>query len=161
MAYKTIFDRYEETKDLSKSMKNSVRARQKRIQKLKNRIKYILDLSEYVYFLTFTLDNEHLNYKKDSIKKLMRITMKSIDPYYYVGNEDYGKTNNRLHYHFVIGTKEKISYKDLQTIYTYGNLDIKKVNNRKAQNLALYIQKLTNHAKKENTGKLIYMRKTY
>ncbi len=117
---------------------------------LKNRVAKILSNYEYVYFCTYTINEDYISCNIDFI----RILKKILKDYNYIMNEDFGGKNGRLHYHILLGLNEFISYNDLS--WKYGACNFKKVFNKNINALSNYINKLSNHTRK---NRIVYSRK--
>lgn len=120
----------------------------KKFSRALKRINYIMKNYNNVYFCTFTFNDESIKDYKKNITKFK----KKLSKFCYIGNIDYGTQNDRVHYHFVIGTPEEIR----ELPWNYGFYNIKKCNNN-SKALSNYIIKLSYHSFKE-TNKLIYSR---
>ena len=130
---------------------------------LRERINKIIEdadnTSQNVYFLTFTfsdnlLDKTIASYRR---KKIQRFLLKNCR--HYVANIDYGKENEREHYHAVVSCDniQEIVKEYAKTFNSY--IKVKKLR-KSVKKIAEYIIKLTNHALKETTenNNLIYDR---
>ena len=144
----------EELNEIERITKAS-RARTKRLYK---RVSKIL-LNGNCIFLTLTFTNQALEETSQSTRrKYVSRFLKKYDCL-YVANIDFGKTNQREHYHALISTN-KVNHKD----WLYGDIDFKRVRNKNIQTdtkrLSKYIAKLSNHAIKETTQRccLLYSR---
>lgn len=143
-------------KDIEEARKVNL-ASFKRTQRLRQRIEEYLSLGECLFLtLTFT-DKVLASTNSQSRKKYVSKCLKMMSNY-YVANVDYGKENEREHYHALI-VADKVS----QEMWRYGNLDWQRVrhNNKSIKALPKYINKLTNHAIKETTKRccMIYSKK--
>ncbi len=128
----------------------------KRTKRIKERIKDML-LDGQCIFLTLTFRNDVLESTTELTRhKYVARTLKKM-AVRYVANIDYGKKNEREHYHAIV-LADKVSCKD----WPYGNLDIKRIRDFENCNvkLAKYINKLGLHAVKETTrqNRVIYSR---
>lgn len=129
----------------------------KQVQRLKQRITTLLNSGACVFLtLTFKTIEEGENEQKKRKLKVVRFLKENTKG--YVANIDFGKQNEREHYHAValIG-EDLIDSKK----WKEGSLDIKRVNKgRGCSALAKYVSKLTNHAIKETTKRqaIIYSR---
>ena len=119
-----------------------------RAMRLKKRIAEYLQMGQCI-FLTLTFTDETLkNTNEETRKKYVKRYLKSCSNY-YIANIDYGKKNEREHYHAII-LSEKINYK---MWHKYGAIKGEKIrsNGISEKRLGKYISKLTNHAIKETT----------
>lgn len=148
--------------EFSEEAKKINNANYHRVKRLSQRINdFILD-SPKTLFLTFTFNDSTLASTNSQTRKkyVSRWLKKYCDR--YIANVDFGKTNDREHYHAVATIKNKIP---LNSWYDCGYGALKSETIRKTSNnekLARYISKLTNHAIKETNKRcvLIYSRKT-
>lgn len=128
----------------------------KRTIRLKERIHKMLNSGQCI-FLTLTFSNDTLlNTTLDTRRRYVARYLKR-NCIEYVANIDYGKKNDREHYHAVV-LCDKVNYSDWHNI---GAIKGEKVrNNNDFMKLAKYVDKLTNHAIKETTKRnhLIYSR---
>ena len=101
-----------------------------------------------LWFCTFTINDEHM--KKDHQRKL-KDTYKETN---YIINVDYGTKTNRKHYHGIIESKKK------PISWNYGFCDFREIKIENINNIAMYINKITNHTLKETTKRerIIYSR---
>ena len=139
---KSLFFETEEDYKLAEQLANNKYQRKKRYRKY---IKEII--KEKSYFVTFTLDEESIKHNITYLRKrLTEILKKNYK--YYIANIDYGKTTERLHFHAIIRTEEPH-----KKIWKYGFSDWLEITIKNDDRLAKYINKLTNHALKDETKK--------
>ena len=128
-----------------------------RTKRLKTKIKAMITSGSCIFLtLTFTdkvLDSTSQETRKRYIKRALK-TMSDT----YIANIDYGKKNEREHYHAIV-----LASKVSQDQWKYGNLDYERVRVEQEDSpvkIAKYITKLTNHAIKETVkqNRLIYSR---
>ena len=136
----------------------------KRTKRLKDRISMYLE-NENAIFLTLTfrpdvLENTTPQTRRDYVRKFLKSQCK-----YYVANIDFGKLNEREHYHaVVVPIFEKINGETYRK--KCGSIDFERVWHKvdesdyenTSKRLAKYVNKLTNHAIKETThqNRVIY-----
>jgi hypothetical protein len=129
--------------------------------RLKKRIRSIID-NYPTTFVTLTFTDVILNTTSEvTRRKYVTLWLKSHGVP-YVANVDYGKLNEREHYHAIIGS-QTLNYKGW---HHFGAINGKKVvkktnlNSNGDVKLAKYITKLTNHAIKETCKRnaIIYSR---
>lgn len=117
---------------------NSFQERKRRLQR---RIEYMVERGPCI-FVTLTLGRDDYSsfYVRNSVSKFLRQFE------YYVANADWGKLNNRLHYHAVIQT-EHVDHRS----WPLGLINFERVyvSDKSCKKLAKYVAKLTNHAVKE------------
>ena len=132
---------------------SATRSRNKR---LNNYIKKMLNNGDCL-FLTFTFNDSTLNTtSKDSRRQIVRRYLSNYKTD-YVANIDYGKKNEREHYHAVIQCN-KVDY---SAYHKYGAIKGEIIKSTSDSiKLAKYINKLTNHAIKDTCKgcRLIYAR---
>lgn len=141
--------------NLEKILKN----RYNKISRIKKRFVWLIVKYRYQYFLTFTFDSHYIDKTDRTKRDLIKKTLLSFDnDIKYIVNVDYGKQNEREHYHAIVGTNNsdnlrdflKLNYPCLTScdLINTGIDDIKKVSK--------YINKLSNHCLKDSTkGKRI------
>ena len=143
-------------KDIEEARKINL-ASYRRTSRLRERIEDYLAIGQCL-FLTLTFDDNTLsNTNSLTRKKYVSRCLKMMSKY-YVANIDFGRENEREHYHAVV-VADKVS----QDMWQYGNLDWQriKVSNKSVARVPKYINKLTNHAIKETTRRscIIYSKK--
>lgn len=148
-------------KNINYHYKNYEKALNKQKKRYIKRLKEMFKKDYYkVYFLTFTFTNKTL--EKTNQKTRLRYIKDFLNKQAseYMLNLDYGKANNREHYHAIILSRYKVI---LAKEYKYGVLRFYKCHPTYNYVNAKYdsIDKLTNHAFKETTreSKIIYSRK--
>ena len=154
---KTLIQRIEEEQEPQKAIKNTIRSHEKQHTNVRKRITRIIE-QEHSYFITFTLNDKHLKLKERTHYKKITEALAKVSVIDYIVNNDYGSTNNRLHYHGVVCFNCQLDYTILQGIYQYGTLDIRKIIKKDVKSLSEYIQKLSNHATKKSTYSMIRKR---
>lgn len=154
--YKFMFSQ-EENKIYWKEAERVNNASYHRTKRLKLKILNMLTSGSCI-FLTLTFKNDVLeNTSQETRKRYVARALKTMSNS-YIANIDYGKKNEREHYHAII-LADKVS----QDYWKYGNLDYEKVRANEETSpvkIAKYITKLTNHAIKETVkqNRLIYSR---
>jgi len=136
----------------AEKVNNASRSRTKR---LRSKISKMIENGDCV-FVTMTINDEHKNsISEDTFKTYVKRYLKSQSDT-YIANIDYGKENDRIHYHAIIQATKidmseyKLGYIFCEKVY-HGSNPIK---------LAKYINKLTNHAIKSTNKRcaIIYSR---
>lgn len=158
-AYKNgvVFD---ENKDFERILK----ARYQKCSRIKKRFVYLLTRFDYIWFVTFTFDNYYINKSDRTKRDLMKSVLNTHD-FKYMLNIDYGKKNEREHYHCIIGTN--INFDVNQYIQSYYPCHCLAIQCKKGKNdfkrLLKYINKLTNHCLKSTTKnrRMLYNFKGY
>lgn len=133
-------------------------ARYKRVQRIRERVKEIVQSGSAVFVtLTFT-DNVLETTTAETRKKYVSRFLKGNSSV-YVANKDFGATNGREHYHAIVSSPTKI---DLSQWFQYGAINVKKVRTTQTDlvRVSKYVGKITNHAIKQTAQRqrLIYSR---
>lgn len=151
------------TEDEEKYCRQIYDSQRKRTERLRFKLRYRIENYNCLW-LTLTFRDDVLdNTSKKTRHEYIRRYLKSLNIPFGVANIDYGdKVKNpdsleREHYHAVIQA-DRVD----PSTYTYGFCKIKKITNanRSVEKISEYVNKLTNHAYKDSTGRerLIYLR---
>lgn len=136
-----------------KEARNINRASHYRKERLEARISNYLSQGQCI-FVTLTFNNYVLERtNEETRRKYVRRYLRSQSAC-YVANIDYGKTNEREHYHAVVlGDRLNMSE------WHYGYIYVERVKNHLKTSLKLskYVTKLCNHAIKETTKRSVYI----
>lgn len=141
------------------------RANKNRKERIKKRIFSLIE-TQNAYFLTLTFSPAFLEREtsEETRRRYIRRFLKE-QCIGYVANVDYGKTNDREHYHAVVVPRGSlVDFKPYCDFFDKSRIDAEKislVNTEKSRDcLARYINKLTNHALKDSghSQRLIYSR---
>ena len=133
------------------------RNRYKRIGRYRSKIKLPV-LSGNALFVTLTFRDDVLSSTSiDTRRQYVRKWFKTVSPTFYVANIDYGKKNDREHYHGVILDSKELALTEVFP-WPYGYSKIEPCGKSDVDNtrLAKYIVKLTSHAFKASGGKRQY-----
>lgn len=124
-----------------------------RVRRLKERIENYLSKSQCIW-LTLTFNDDTLaKTSQETRRKYVARYLKSQSNY-YVANIDFGKENEREHYHAVVVG----DHLDLgQWLYGYAFTERIKNHINAPFKLSKYVSKLTNHAIKETTKRQCYI----
>lgn len=134
-------------------------ARYHKISRIKKRLIWLFLTKKYVWFCTFTFDDNIIKKSDRTKKDLIKKCLKVYD-FKYILNVDFGKKTEREHYHCIIGTDNSLNIdkylKDHYPCFTSAlkcNVEINDFNR-----LSKYINKLTNHCIKESTknNRIVY-----
>ena len=143
---------------------NVNKARYNRSSKLTSEIQKMLSLFP-CSFVTLTFKDDTLSKcSLDTLKKYVKRYLKSQSKY-YIANIDYGRKNERVHFHAIVTNQEM----DLDPWRKYGAINVEKIRlpigcfeevsaryqDETAKKIGKYISKLSNHAIKE-TAKVNY-----
>lgn len=149
-----------------------------KVSRTKKRFIYLLCRFKFIYFVTFTFNDTLLDkcdrVKKDCIKDCLNSFSFDI---HFILNRDYGKSNDREHYHCLVATNSDKNILDHinNTYYVYDNSSrqwisggivwVQRViiNENSLKRLSKYINKLSNHATKSTTksSRIYYNFKAY
>lgn len=147
-------DIYKETRELLDS-------RSAKLGRIKRRILPLLESGRAIFVtLTFndaTLNNTNAQSRRKYVTRYL--TPQCLD---YVGNIDFGKDNEREHYHAIVVPTKKGGL-SLDEWRNYGNINVKRIDASKGgfSRVSKYLTKLTYHATKKTTGNLgnlLYMK---
>lgn len=131
-------------------------------QKIEEHLRFLIRGNWDVYFMTFTFNDDCLDRTKEKTRreKIARLLNKFCDD--YILNIDYGKENEREHYHAVIsvldskkkrqrigkGRLYRFPYLDENYKYGFYTAEIVNTHEDDGKKLARYITKLTLHSVK-------------
>lgn len=152
---KTLKDRIGEGQDLARAIKNLNKSYYRRDSRLKKRLENMLQ-NEYTYFITFTIAPKNYGLKYSTYLRKIKEALGGASG--WVVNSDYGKTNERLHFHCVATFNSQLDYNTLNAIYKYGTIDFKPIYNANEKALREYLNKTFNHAVKQTVGKIHFGR---
>lgn len=148
-----------------KRLYNILNARYNKISRIKKRFYYLVVRYKYIWFITFTLNDDNLDKCYRTHKNAMRKVLDNYD-FKYILNVDYGKKNERLHYHCILATNSDVDL-DIFCKYNYTLGFTKSIlcntYTDDINRLCKYIDKLCNHALKTSTKnrRIIYNFKGY
>lgn len=151
------FSYYEKYQRLWKVCSRLYSSRSSKVRRIKKRfILMYKQQKKFILFLTLTFTDDVL--AKTSVKTRRTYVQRFLKGLKgdYVANIDFGDLNDREHYHGVIAIDEKLDFKD----WRYGIINFQQVPQLvdDSSKIALYIDKLTNHAVKDSAGRLLYSR---
>lgn len=129
-------------------------ARYCKVSRIKKRLVYLITHFDYLYFCTFTFDNDFIKKCDRSKRDLIKNTIiRFDDDLNYILNVDYGKKNEREHYHCIIATNNNGDFRSyLKCNYPYfTSCDIINKSNNDIKRISKYINKLSNHCTKDTT----------
>lgn len=155
--FSDVLDDFDELED--KCCEQLLNAYKMRLKRVYDEIEFIVMCGQGV-FVTFTFNDEALN-RTSSVTRRRQVSrfLKSVSSR-YVANIDFGKKNNREHYHAII--PNEIPLEKLQAWYkVYGTIKAIKIKpSSDPKVIAKYILKLSLHSLKESTknSRLIYSR---
>lgn len=132
-----------------------------KVRRLKKKIEYVCNNFKLPCFLTLTFNESCLSSTTAATRRKYITNYLNSLGCWYCANLDFGKKNEREHYHAIITRKLTVD-----EIHTWFNLcgmiksKIIRKNNTSSIKISKYINKLSYHALKDTTlNKLIYCRK--
>lgn len=152
---KTLQDRLQEGQPIQKAIDNLSRSYQRRDSRLKKRLENMIQ-KEHTYFITFTIAPKNYGLKYNSYLRKIKEALGGASA--WVVNSDYGKTNERLHFHCVASFNSQLDYNILIGIYKYGTIDFKPIYNTNEKAIREYLNKTFNHTIKQTAGKIHFSR---
>ena len=141
---------FKEIKDFQKI----INARYCKISRIKKRVVFLITHFDYLYFCTFTFGDSYINKCDRTKRDLIKNTLNSFSSdIHYVLNVDYGKKNEREHYHCLVATNNNSNLrKYLKTNYPFfTSCDSINTSSDDVKRLTKYINKLSNHCTKDTT----------
>ena len=152
---KTLKDRLHEGQQIQQAITNLNKSYERRNSRLKKRLEHMLQ-NEHTYFITFTIAPKYYDLNYNTYLRKIKEALAGASG--WVVNSDYGKTNERLHFHCVATFVSQLDYNTLNNIYKYGTIDFKPIYNTNEKALREYLNKTFNHAVKQTAGKIHYSR---
>lgn len=140
--------------EIPQYVSNILKARYNKVSRIKDHFLYIITRRKYVFFLTFTFNDDYINKCDRTKKDLIKHCLNDIDDSLYILNIDYGEKNEREHYHCILGTDFDFSnsiYFDL-TYPCFSYCERISLKSNDVKKVSKYINKLSNHAAKSSTG---------
>lgn len=139
-------------------------ARVQKVGRIRKRLLFLLLRYKYIWFCTFTFDNNFINKCERTKRDLIKKSLNTHD-FKYILNIDYGKQTQRQHFHCVLATNLDMDVNQFfQSSYPCFSLSIQcKKGKNDLQRLTKYIDKLVNHCIKSTTNRqrLVYNFKGY
>lgn len=140
-------------------------ARIQKVGRIKKRLLFLLVRYEYIWFCTFTFNDKYIIKTERTKRDLIKSVLNTYD-FKYILNIDYGKQNQRQHFHCILATNTNIDVNDyFQKFYSGGfclSIQCKK-GVKDFKRLTKYINKLVNHCIKSTTNRqrIVYNFKGY
>lgn len=125
-----------------------------KVSRIKKRLVYLITHFDYLYFCTFTFDDYFIKKCDRSKRDLIKHCIIRFDiDVNYILNVDYGKKNEREHYHCIIATNNNGNLRNyLKCTYPFfTSCDSINKSNNDIKRLSKYINKLSNHCIKDST----------
>lgn len=150
---------------LNKEYEKLLNARVQKVGRIKKRLLYLLIRYDYIWFCTFTFNDNYINKSERTKRDLIKSVLNTHD-FKYILNIDYGKNNHRQHFHCILATNINMDLNQyIQNYYNGGfSLSIQcKKGIDDLSRLTKYIDKLVNHCIKATTNRqrLVYNFKGY
>lgn len=151
--------------EYNKEYEKLLNARIQKVGRIKKRLLYLLLRYDYVWFCTFTFSDKYINKSERTKRDLIKQILNTHD-FKYILNIDYGKKNQRQHFHCILATNIDMDVNQFfQSFYKGGySLSIPcKKGVDDLTRLTKYIDKLVNHCIKATTKKqrIVYNFKGY
>ena len=130
-------------------------ARYQKNHRIKNRLYYMITHRKYLYFCTFTFDDSFLKKCTRTKRDLIKASLSCFDSdILYILNIDYGKKNEREHYHAIVGTDNSLDLRNHLKLYYpfFTSCDSINTSSDDIKRLTKYINKLANHTSKDTTA---------
>lgn len=132
-------------------------ARRSKCYRIRKRLYFMLKYSncKNFLFLTFTFTDSVFESTNDKTRRVYVRRFLTATGGSYVANLDFGKLNEREHYHAIVGV-DRVDFHN----WHYGNLDFRKVLHFADDicKLTPYINKISNHCVKTTASNVIYSR---
>ena len=150
---------------LIKDYEKILKARYQKNSRIKKRLVYLLSRFENIWFITFTFNNDYIDKSTRTKRDLMKMVLNTHD-FLYMLNIDYGKKNEREHYHCILATNLDIDINQFIQFYYEGGFSLS-IQCKKGlydyKRLTKYLNKLTNHCIKATTKRqrILYNFKGY
>ena len=138
----------------NKEYERILNARYCKVSRIKKRVVFLFSYFTYVYFCTFTFDDDLINKcdrtKRDIIKSTLNKFSSDI---HYILNVDYGNKNEREHYHCLVATNNNGNLRNfLKKEYPcLSGCDRVSISAKDLKCVSKYFNKLTNHCIKKTT----------
>jgi hypothetical protein len=164
---KTLNERVNAKVWSTRAQANNEEAYYRHEYRCKNRIYEIISMP-HPAFITFTLDEEHLNRPIDKLLRDIKKALNELGSTQYIINTDYGTKNGRLHFHVIATFKSQVDYITVKnqkyihnSSYKNGHVHVEFISHEVSTNTRLqkYITKVYNHAHKHTTGVIIYSKR--
>lgn len=142
-----------------------LKARYQKTSRIKKRLVYLLSRYENIWFITFTFNNNYINKSTRTKRDLIKMVLNTHD-FKYMLNIDYGKKNEREHYHCILATNLNLDVNQFIQFYYEGGFSLSiqcKKGLTDYKRLSKYLNKLTNHCIKATTKRqrILYNFKGY
>ena len=149
-----------------KKLESILSSRYQKISRIKKRFIYLIARYKYLYFVTFTFNDYYINLCDRSRKDLIKSSLYGFSSdIKYILNIDYGKKNERLHYHCIVATNDDGELNSfLNNHYPCFSYTEKiRISKEDLKRTSKYINKLSNHAIKDTTmsSRVLYNFKGY
>lgn len=142
-----------------------LKARYQKASRIRKRLVFLLSRYKYIWFITFTFNNNYINKSTRTKRDLIKMVLNTHD-FKYMLNIDYGKKNEREHYHCILATNIDLDVNQFIQFYYEGGFSLSiqcKNGLDDFKRLSKYLNKLTNHCIKATTKRqrILYNFKGY
>lgn len=142
-----------------------LKARYQKASRIRKRLVYLLSRYKNIWFITFTFNNNYINKCDRTKRDLIKMVLNTHD-FKYMLNIDYGKKNEREHYHCILATNLDLDVNQFIQFYYEGGFSLSiqcKNGYDDFKRLSKYLNKLTNHCIKATTKRqrILYNFKGY
>lgn len=149
---------------INKDFERLLNSRIQKVGRIKKRLLYLLIRYKYIWFCTFTFNNNYISKSERTKRDLIKKYLNTHD-FKYILNIDYGKNTQRQHFHCILATNSNFDVNNyFQSSYPCHSLSILcKKGYEDLNRLTKYIDKLVNHCIKSTTNRqrLVYNFKGY
>lgn len=138
----------------NKKLESLLCSRYNKVSRIKKHLIYMYHKKKNLYFITFTFSDKYIDKCDRTKKDLIKNSLMSFDSdLYYILNIDYGKTNEREHYHAIVGTEYDLNLGNyLDLVYPcFTKTELIRFDSNSFKKIPKYINKLSNHAIKNTT----------
>lgn len=138
----------------NKEFDRILNARYHKVSRIRKHFIDMIFFNDYLYFLTFTFDNNYIDKcertKRDLIKKCL---LEFDSDYNVILNKDFGKKNEREHFHAIFGTNKNDNLLLYLKEHYPCRFKVQRINftSSCSKKLSKYINKLSNHCVKDST----------
>lgn len=140
--------------DYDKDIERILCARYMKVSRVKKRLVYLFARYNYIWFCTFTFDNNFINKCERTKRDLVKKSLTNFD-FKYILNVDYGSKTERQHFHCIVATNYSFNLNDhlVATYPCFSNAKLVSFSDKDIKCVSSYINKLTNHSIKKSTHK--------
>lgn len=152
--------------EVNEDYERKLKARYNKVGRVKKRFLYLFCRYKYLYFCTFTFNDNYINKSDRTKKDIIKSTLYNFDEdIKYIINIDYGKKNEREHYHGIIATNCDCNFVNYMILgYPFiSYTECIRMNSNSLRKVPKYLNKLSNHSVKDTTrnSRVLYNFKGY